>query len=69
MDNLVANITVSVVFSLLGFVLLFIGYKVLDSLTPTNLSERIFHDGNIAAAVLAGAFIIGLALIIAQAIG
>jgi len=69
MDNLVANITVSVVFSLVGFVLLFIGFKVLDVLTPTNLSERIFHDGNVAAAVLAGSFIVGLALITAQAIG
>lgn len=68
MDNLVANVTVSVIFSLLGFVLLFIGYKILDVLTPMDLSERILKDGNMAAAVLAGSFIIGLAMIIARAV-
>ncbi|MEK7216427.1 MAG: DUF350 domain-containing protein [Chloroflexota bacterium] len=68
MDNLIANATVSVIFSLLGFVLLFVGYKVLDLLTPTKLSDSIFAQGNMAAAVLAGSFIIGLALIIAQAV-
>ena len=68
MDNLVANATVSVVFSLLGFLLLFLGYKVLDWLTPADLSERIFKDGNMAAAILAGSFIIGLAMIIAHAV-
>ncbi len=68
MDNLVANATVSVIFSLLGFILLFVGYKILDVLTPTDLSERIFKDGNTAAAILAGSFIIGLAMIIARAV-
>ncbi|MSQ26913.1 MAG: DUF350 domain-containing protein [Dehalococcoidia bacterium] len=68
MDNLLANASVSVIFSLLGFALLFIGYKVLDMLTPTKLSESIFAQGNMAAAIMAGSFIIGLALIIAQAV-
>jgi uncharacterized membrane protein YjfL (UPF0719 family) len=62
------NIFLSVVFAILGFVLLFIGYRVFDALTPTDLNKRIFEDGNVAAAILAGAFVLGLAIIVAMAI-
>ena len=62
------NIFLSVLFALLGFVLLFIGYRVFDAMTPTDLNKRIFEDGNVAAAILAGAFVLGLAVIIAMAI-
>ena len=63
-----SNIVLSLVFALLGFVLLFIGYRVFDALTPTDLNKRIFEDGNVAAAILAGAFVLGLAIIVAMAI-
>ena len=62
------NIVLSLVFALLGFILLFVGYRVFDALTPTDLNKRIFEDGNTAAAILAGAFVLGLAVIIAMAI-
>ncbi|MGH2459986.1 MAG: DUF350 domain-containing protein [Chloroflexota bacterium] len=39
-----------------------------DWLTPTDLGDDIFRKGNVATAILAGAFIIGLAIVIAQAI-
>ena len=64
----VTNILLSLVFALLGFALLFIGYRVFDALTPTDLNKRIFEDGNMAAAILAGAFVLGLAVIVAMAI-
>ncbi|MGE3273253.1 MAG: DUF350 domain-containing protein [Chloroflexota bacterium] len=64
----ITNIVLSLVFALLGFVLLFLGYRIFDALTPTDLSKRIFEDGNIAAAVMAGSFVIGLAIIVAMAI-
>ena len=64
----VMNIVLSLVFALLGFVLLFVGYRVFDALTPTDLNKRIFEDGNVAAAILAGAFVLGLAVIVAMAI-
>jgi uncharacterized membrane protein YjfL (UPF0719 family) len=67
-QQMVTNILLSLVFALLGFVLLFIGYRVFDLMTPTDLNKRIFEDGNVAAAVLAGAFVLGLAIIIAMAI-
>lgn len=68
MANLLTNIILSIIFAALGFVLLFVGYRIFDSLTPLNLSKRIFEDGNIAAAIMAGAFVIGLAIVVAAAI-
>jgi putative membrane protein len=59
---------VTVVYAFLGMVLLFVGYKVFDFLTPTDLQNDIFVKGNIATAVLTGAFIIGLAIVIGLAI-
>lgn len=64
----ITNLVLSVVFAILGFILLFIGYRVFDALTPTDLNKRIFDDGNVAAAILAGAFVLGLAIIVAMAI-
>jgi uncharacterized membrane protein YjfL (UPF0719 family) len=58
----------SIVYALLGMVLLFVGYRVFDWLTPTDLQEDIFKNGNVAVAVLVGSFIIGLAIVILGAI-
>lgn len=59
----------SLIFGLVGILLAILGFKIFDWLTPGKLQEEIFHKGNIAAAVLAGAFLIGICLIIARAIG
>lgn len=58
----------TVIYAVLGMVLLFIGYRVFDWLTPTDTQEDIFKNGNVAAAVLVGSFIIGLAIVILGAI-
>ncbi|HEV2121660.1 MAG TPA: DUF350 domain-containing protein [Chloroflexota bacterium] len=67
-EQLFFNLLLASLFSVLGFVLLYIGYLVLDALTPGHLSNKIFGEGNLAAAVLAGAFVIGTALIVAASI-
>ena len=59
------NLLLAALFSALGFGLLFAGYRLLDAVTPEHLSDKIFREGNVAVAVLAAAFVIGLALIIA----
>lgn len=64
----VNGIVLSIVFAVLGFVLLFVGYKVFDWLTPKDLSKCIFEEGNLAVDVMTGAFVLGLAVIIASAI-
>jgi putative membrane protein len=68
MSQVLHNVLLSIVFAVLGFVLLFVGYRVFDWLTPTDLSDDIFKKGNVAAALLAGAFVIALAIIIHAAI-
>ena len=68
MEQVLRNVLVSVIFAILGFGLLFIGYSAFDKLTPTSLNRQIFEDRNMAAAVLAGAFVVGLAIVVAAAI-
>ena len=68
MDKTVSDVLLSALFAVLGFVLLFVGYRVFDWLTPTDLSDDIFRKNNTAAAIFAGAFVIALALIISHAI-
>ena len=68
MQNTLNSMLLSVVFALLGFVLLFLGYKVFDAFTQADIAKQVFEEGNMAAAVLMGAFIIGLAIVVAAAI-
>jgi len=56
-----------VIFAVLGIVVAVIGYKVLDKCTPGDLHKEIFENKNVAAAILAGAVILGLCIIIAAA--
>jgi uncharacterized membrane protein YjfL (UPF0719 family) len=68
LEQLLLNLLLAVVFSVLGFLLLFAGYRLFDALTPMDLGRKIFDEGNIAAAVMAGAFVLGIALIVSASI-
>ncbi len=68
MDKTVSDTLLTILFAIIGFVLLFAGYRVFDWLTPTDLADDIFRKGNVAAALFAGAFVIALAIIISHAI-
>ncbi len=52
--NEVRVFVVSTIYALLGMVLLFIGYRALDWMTPSDMQKKIFEEGNVAVAVLAG---------------
>ncbi|MCX5988522.1 MAG: DUF350 domain-containing protein [Chloroflexi bacterium] len=67
-EQLGLNILLATIFSVLGFVLLFVGYRMFDAVTPGNLSRRIFDEGNVAAAIMAGAFVIAVSIVIAASI-
>jgi uncharacterized membrane protein YjfL (UPF0719 family) len=58
----------SVLFALIGIVIYFVGFIVLDKITPYHLWREINEKQNSALAILVGAVAIGLALIIAAAI-
>lgn len=58
----------SIVYAVLGGILLLIAYKVFDWATPQDLGHAIFTDKNVAAAVTLGSFLLALAIIIHAAI-
>ncbi len=67
-DQLGSGLILSLIFAILGFVLLFVGYKLFDLLTPLPMGKLIFEEGNQAAAIMAGFFTLAMAIIIAAAI-
>jgi len=67
-EHAINNALLSLLFAVLGFALLFAGYKLFDIWTPADLSQKIFEEGNVAAAIMLGAFVIGLAIVVAAAI-
>jgi uncharacterized membrane protein YjfL (UPF0719 family) len=59
----------SALFGLTGIALAIAGFKIFDLLTPGDLQKEIFENKNMAAAVLAAAFILGICIIVAAAVG
>ena len=58
----------SIVFSLVGIVVLLFSYLLLEKLTPENTWKEIVNNKNVALAIVFGAFIIGISIIISAAI-
>jgi putative membrane protein len=58
----------SLIYAAVGMILLYLGYRLFDLLTPTDMQKKIFEEGNTAVAITVGAFIIGLAIVILGAI-
>jgi putative membrane protein len=58
----------SILFSLLGIVILLIAYFIIEKLTPENTWKEVTQKNNIAVAIVFGAFIIGISMIISAAI-
>lgn len=65
--NLKALIS-SLIFAGLGIAILTIGFWLVDKLTPQNLWKEIIEKQNLALAVLAASFLLGLSIIVASAI-
>jgi uncharacterized membrane protein YjfL (UPF0719 family) len=67
MDDL-RLLILSLVYAIVGVILLYGGYRVFDLLTPGNAHDKIFKENNVAVSILIAGFIIGLAIVIAAAI-
>jgi uncharacterized membrane protein YjfL (UPF0719 family) len=52
-------------FAGVGIVAAIVGYKIFDKCTPGHLSREILEHRNVAAAIIAGAVILGVCIIIA----
>ncbi|WP_131536936.1 DUF350 domain-containing protein [Pedobacter nototheniae] len=61
-------IIASVVFSLIGIIVLFLSFWIIERITPENLWKEILEKKNIALAIVFAAFIIAIAMIISSAI-
>jgi len=58
----------ALVYSILGIVILLLAYWVIEKLTPENLWKEVVEKQNMAMAIVMGAFIIAIAVIISSAI-
>lgn len=58
----------SVVFSIVGVIVLMVGYKIFDLVTPFDLNHQIAEDNNTAAGIAVAGVIIALGLIVSAAV-
>jgi putative membrane protein len=65
LGHAVANM---VIFAAVGLACAVVGFKLFDKCTPGNLTKEIIENKNVAAAIVAGAVILGVSLIIAASI-
>jgi putative membrane protein len=59
----------TIVFGVVGIALAILGFKLFDMLTPGNLEAEIVQKQNLAAAILGGAIIIGICMIVSRVAG
>lgn len=62
-----SGLLLMVVFSLVGTALAIIGYRLFDKFTPGDLHREIVEQKNVAAAIIGGAVIVGVCIIVAAA--
>ena len=58
----------TLVYSIIGIAIMFVGFIVIDKLTPYDLWKELCENRNQPVATLAAAIFIGIAIIIAAAI-
>ena len=73
MDALLAELQLgpmigTIVYSIIGIVIFYVAFVACERLTPFSIRKEIEEDHNTALAVIIGAGIIGLAIIISAAI-
>lgn len=66
-QSLAEAIGYMLLFAAIGIAVAILGYKLFDKCTPGNLHKEILENKNIAAAIVAGAVILGVCIIIAAA--
>lgn len=58
----------TIVYSVIGIVIMFVGFIVIDKLTPYDLWKELCENRNQPIATVAAAFVIAIGIIIAAAI-
>ncbi len=60
------GITLSVVYGLIAIILLMIGYKIFEWITPFSVSDALSKDQNLGVGISVGAIFIAIAIILAS---
>lgn len=70
MENLInlKYIMAGIIYSALGMVILAVGFKVFDMMTPGNLWKEIVEEKNVSLAIVTAAMTLAIAHIVASAI-
>jgi putative membrane protein len=67
-DYFLSDLAVTVAFGIIAILLLVLGYKVFDKLTPGVEFDADLKKGNIATAIVMGSFLLGICYVIAHVI-
>jgi putative membrane protein len=65
--SFLGGIVLTVVYSALGIAMACVAFRVIDWITPGDLGRELAEEKNLALAVLTGAFVVGVCIIIAAA--
>jgi putative membrane protein len=68
MDQLVNLVVQTLIFSVIGVVIFAVAFWIIVKATPFSVRKEIEEDQNVAIAIVIGAIIIGIALVVAAAI-
>lgn len=63
-----ASLITSIVYGLVGLILLLLGYYIYEIITPWSVKDELISHRNPAVGMVVAAFILGMAIIIAAAI-
>lgn len=66
-ENLGQAVGYMILFAAIGILAAIAGYKLFDKCTPGDLHKEIIENRNVAAAIVGGAVILGVSIIIAAA--
>jgi uncharacterized membrane protein YjfL (UPF0719 family) len=61
-------IVASVVYSLIGIIILVVSFYIIEKITPENTWKELVQNKNVAIAIVAAAYILAIAIIISSAI-
>lgn len=62
------GVIASLIYSVIGIIVLLLSYLIVEKLSPEKSWKEIVENKNVALAIVFGAFILGISIIIAAAI-
>lgn len=66
-ESLLQAVGYMLLFAFIGILVAIVGYRIFDLCTPGDLHKEIVQNKNVAAALIGGAIILGVCIIVAAA--